>query len=87
MKVLGKNLFGGFSGKEALLRLKMLNLQEGEYICAGYNSLRVSHCIAIQVVKGDKFVYDETIHGEAIGACDLTWVYGVSFLRRVELYR
>ncbi|KAE9007355.1 hypothetical protein PR001_g16990 [Phytophthora rubi] len=39
MKVLDKNLFGGFSGKEALSRLKMLNLQEGEYICAGYNSL------------------------------------------------
>lgn len=63
-----------------------LTLQDGIYLCAGYSSLRVSHCLVIRVFEGEKFVSDETTFNQGIQQCDLEWLYGISFLRKVDLY-
>ncbi|EGZ04332.1 hypothetical protein PHYSODRAFT_536662, partial [Phytophthora sojae] len=86
MSALDKNLLGGVNGKLAGQRLRVIDLTEGGYVCAAFNLMGVSHCIAIHVVCGEKYVYDEENDSVALGAYDLDWIYGISFLRRVALY-
>lgn len=40
----------------------------------------------IRVFEGEKFVSDETTFNQGIQQCDLEWLYGISFLRKVDLY-
>lgn len=70
----------------ATVSLSTLSLEDGVYLCTGYNSLSVSHCVVIQGLNGDKFIHDEDISAVAIEKSDLNWMYGVSFLRPVEVY-
>jgi hypothetical protein len=86
MSTLDKNLMGGLNGKTAISRLRSFDLEEGVYICAARNSMGVSHSFAIQVIRGAKFMYDEDHDSVPCPDFDLTWIYGISFLRRVVMF-
>ncbi|KAE9326021.1 hypothetical protein PF008_g16744 [Phytophthora fragariae] len=85
-KLLDKNVFGGVTGHQSTSKLCAVVLDEGVYICAAFSSLRVTHSFVIAVVHGKKFIYDDAITGVGIEQCDLSWIYGVSFVRRVDNY-
>ncbi|GMF41765.1 unnamed protein product [Phytophthora fragariaefolia] len=86
MSTLDQNLLGGVNGKLAGQRLRVIHLSEGGYICAAFNSMGVSHCIAIRVACGEKYFHDEENDSVALVTYDFDWIYGISFLRRVALH-
>lgn len=86
LKTFDRNKVGGINGKVAPDFLRSFDMCDGVYMCACFNSMRVSHCFVIQVLKSVKYVYDEERVNVEMARYDAGWIVGISFLRRLEIY-
>jgi hypothetical protein len=85
-RALDNNIFGGVCGKYAVDRLRALELSDGVCLCATFSFVRVGHCVVLRVTNQHKLDYDAETHGVEIIECDRNWIYGISCVRRVEIF-